>query len=202
MITVPLALVVGQAVLLVVACFVLAAAYRRLAAPAKHEHGHDQVDEAAALVGTALPDLGPVVGGDGSSSPGTLAPRLPGPGEPMVLVYVLPGCETCQGALEGLAPLVRSDGSTPPIHILSVGADSSVDAYQRFGLPIWRSSRNLSDIFGITAYPVFLAVDESGMIRAAGSVHDDEALRSYLSIGENGPAPEHSAQPITITSGP
>lgn len=202
MITVPLALVVGQAVLLVLACFVLAAAYKRLAAPAKHDHGHDQVDEAAALVGTALPDLGPVSGGDGSQRDGTAAPRTPGPGEEVVLVYVLPGCETCQAALERLAPLVRSDGSTPPVHVLSVGADSSVDAYQRFGLPIWRASRNLSDIFGITAYPVFLAVDKSGMIRAAGSVHDDEALQSYLSLGSDGPSQERSAQPITIPSKP
>jgi hypothetical protein len=122
-----------------------------------------------------LPDLGTMIAEDGSTCP---APRAPGPGAAVVEVYVLPGCETCQVALERLQAMLGTDA--PEVHLLSVGADSSIDAYRRFGLPIWRTTRNVADIFGLKAYPVFLAVDEQGMIRSAGSAHDPDALRSYL----------------------
>lgn len=194
MITVPLYLLVGQAVLVLLACWVLASAYRRLAGPDTHDHGHgNDVDEAAALAGTALPDLGPMVGPDGSTGP---PPRAPGAGDPLLLVYVLPGCETCQSALAQLEPLV--DDGSPPVHVLSVGADSTVDAYRRFGFAVWRAQKNLAEIFELTAYPVFLAVDETGMIGAAGSVHDRTALEGYVSIasGQARPTPRD----ITITS--
>lgn len=199
MITVPVYLLVGQAALLGLACFVLASAYRRLGRPveATHAHSHDD-DEAKALVGTALPDLGPVIGPDGAA---TAPPRRPGPGPAVLLVYVLPGCETCQGALERLVAVIRAAGKTPDVHVLSVGVDSSIDAYRRFGLPLWRAERNLADIFALKAYPVFLGVDETGMIRAAGSVHEPDALRSYLGL-DHPPARPRSPQQVTITGQP
>ena len=85
--------------------------------------------------------------------------------------------------------------------MLSVGADSSIDAYRRFGLPVWRAERNLADIFALKAYPVFLGVDETGMIRAAGSVHEPDALRSYLGL-DHPPAAATLAAAVTITSQP
>lgn len=197
MITVPLYLLVGQAVLVLAACYVLASAYRRLAEPAKsdHAHGRAETDEAAALVDTALPDLGPIVGPDGSARP---PPRAPGAGDPCLLVYVLPGCETCQSALGQLRSLLADDDEMPQVHVLSVGAESSVDAYRRFGFSVWRATKNLAEIFELTAYPVFLAVDGTGMIRASGSVHDRAALEGYLAIGSGRPDPR-TTQDITIT---
>lgn len=197
MITVPLYLLVGQAVLVLAACYVLASAYRRLAEPAKsdHAHGRADADEAAALVDTVLPDLGAMIGPDGSTGP---PPRAPGDGDPCVLVYVLPGCETCQSALGQLRSLVPDLDTSPRVHVLSVGAESSVDAYRRFGFPVWRATKNLAEIFELTAYPVFLAVDETGMIRAAGSVHDRAALDGYLAIGSDRPD-RRTTQDVTIT---
>ena len=199
MITVPIYLVVGQAILLALACFVLASAYRRLGKPIEHAHSDRHEDEATQLVGTALPDLGAMIAADGSSAP---APRSPGPGGPALLVYVLPGCETCQAALERLQPLLQRAGPKPDVHLLSVGAHSSVDAYRRFGLPIWRAEQNVSDIFGLKAYPVFLAVDETGMIKAAGSAHDPDTLRSYLAVGPDQPPTSGAPERITITNKP
>ena len=199
MITVPMYLLVGQVVLLGLACFVLASAYRRLGKPIEHAQSDGHEDEATQLVGTALPDLGTMIAADGSSAP---APRAPGPGKPTLLVYVLPGCETCQAALERLQPLLQRAGPRPDVHVLSVGPHSSVDAYRRFGLPIWRAEQNVSDIFGLKAYPVFLAVDETGMIKVAGSAHDPDALRSYLAAGGYQPPTSGPPQRITITSKP
>lgn len=196
MITVPMYLVVGQAALLAMACFVLASAYRRLGKPVEAAHRHHH-DEATDLIGTALPDLGVVIAADGSSAP---PPRAPGRGDPVLLIYVLPGCETCQAALERLRPMLVGT-NRPQVHLLSAGAHSSVDAYRRFDLPIWRAERNLADIFGLKAYPVFLAVDRLGMIKAAGSAHDPDALRNYLAIGDDGPT-SRPTQNITITSKP
>jgi len=199
MITVPVYLVVGQAVLLGLACFVLASAYRRLGKPIEHGHGHGPEDDATRLVGTPLPDLGEMIDADGSAAP---APRTPGAGAPVLLVYVLPGCETCQAALARLLPLLEQDGPAPAVHLLSVGAHSTVDAYRRFGLPIWRAERNLSDIFGLKAYPVFLRVDETGMIKAAGSAHDPDALRSYVAGGSDRASTSRPQQQISITGKP
>jgi hypothetical protein len=197
MITVPVYLLVGQVVLLLLACFVLASAYRRLGKPVEAAHGQGE-DEAVRLIGTPLPDLGAMIATDGSSAP---PPRTPGPGEPVLLVYVLPGCETCQAALARLEPLLGNTAHAPTVHLLSTGSHSSVDAYRRFGLPTWRAERNLADIFGLKAYPVFLAVDKHGMIKAAGSAHDPDALRSYLTVGALPPA-SGQPQPITIPNKP
>jgi hypothetical protein len=180
MIDVPTYLVVGQAALLGLACFVLASAYRRLARPADADHSHGHQDDAADLVGTPLPDLGPMIASDGSTAP---PPRMPGSGQPSLLVYVLPGCESCQTALEQLRPRLEALRNRPAVHLLSVGAPTSVDAYRRFDLPIWQAQRTISDIFDLKVYPLFLGVDADGMIRAAGSAHDPDALESYLTIG-------------------
>jgi hypothetical protein len=156
-----------------------ASAYRRLARPADADHGHGRHDAAAALVDTALPDLGPMIASDGSTAP---PPRMPGSGPAALLVYVLPGCESCQTALEQLRPRLEAMRNQPAVHLLSVGEPTSVDAYRRFDLPIWRAQRTISDIFGLKVYPLFLRVDRDGMIRAAGSAHDSDALESYLTI--------------------
>lgn len=199
MITVPMYLLIGQLALLGLACFVLASAYRRLGKPIEHDHGHGAEDEAVRLVGTALPDLGTMVAADGSAA---RPPRAPGPGAPALLVYVLPGCETCQAALERLQPLLAGTNPRPEVHLLSVGARSNLDAYRRFDLPVWRAEGSLADIFGLKAYPVFLAVDERGMIKAAGSAHDPDALRSYLDVGAPAETSPRPPQSVTITSKP
>jgi hypothetical protein len=118
----------------------------------------------------------------------------------VVEVYVLAGCEACQVALERLRPML--DDGAPDVHLLLVGVDSGIDAYHRFGLPIWRTTRNLADIFGLKAYPVFLGVDQQGMIRSAGSTHDPDALRSYLAIGSDEEPTPRPPQRITITTKP
>jgi hypothetical protein len=135
-------------------------------------------------------ELGPAVGSQaaalsylrrGSDSPQELTP---GDGMPVLLAFVDPTCPSCEelvrvlesmreaGELHGLRTLLLI--SDPPSYLQISEAFSSTEL--EIGRPAGRDGLNA---YHASATPLLVAVDSTGMVRAAGSVIRIAQVRAF-----------------------
>ena len=147
------------------------------------------------LLNRRLPPVGARSGPPGPEI-GTEAPLIEVPdvlGQPVslgstmglntLLVFLAPGCESCEIVGPGLRSISRSDESTTKLILTTGDSADSLKAYAgRHGLTAATlvASPKVELDFGLAAAPYGVAIDESGIVRAKGIVNNIEHLGSLL----------------------
>lgn len=126
-------------------------------------------------------ELGPPVGRQAATltyaRPGDPAERrlTPGDGQPLLLAFVDPTCPSCE-ELVGVLGQLQAAGELASVRTLLLISDPPSylqisDVFSSTGIEIGRPVRpaGLED-YRVSATPLLVAVDETGVVRAAGSV--------------------------------
>ena len=181
-------LVVAQWALLLALSLLVIIMYRQLARVFRQteptgDHGPPVGNKAAAIEYVRLRDDAP-----GYFVPGT---------QPALVAFVEPSCLGCEklvaaintaddlGDLAGLQVLLLM--SDPPKYIQVSAAFKSTR--QEIGRIVTRAT---IEAYHAVAAPLLVAIDASGIVQAAGAVHDLSGLRSFIQKSHL-PAPDSSA---------
>lgn len=114
-----------------------------------------------------------------------------GPGEPQFLLFVSPGCPVCREVLPGVPAVVRATNLSPRI-LVDDDDPRALAAYAgRDGGPVL-SAGALARAWGIPGTPFAIVLDETGVVRAKGTVNTleqmeglvDTAGRRHASVGD------------------
>lgn len=160
---------------------------------------HQRLPPTGASVENAGPELG------------ELAPEVPGlamTGEKSIIggpaakarmyAFIGPGCGVCDELAPALASIARSEQSAMQVILVSAESEDAPNREflrkNRLDLPLVRSSRAFA-MYGITAPPYALVLDESGVLRAKGTANHLEHLESLLNAVERGFMPRATTFP-------
>lgn len=185
-------LVVAQWALLLALSLLVIIMYRQLArvfrqAEPTGDHGPPVGNKAAAIEYVRLRDDAP-----GYFVPGT---------EPALVAFVEPSCLGCEklvaaiNTADDLGELTRLQVlllmSDPPKYIQV--SDAFKSTRQEIGRVMTRAT---IDAYHAVATPLLVAIDASGVVQAAGAVHDLSGVRSFIQRSHL-PAPDSALQVIS-----
>lgn len=106
--------------------------------------------------------------------------RIGGPGEAQFLLFVSPGCGVCEQVLPSV-PVVASAGRLKPYVLTDMDEDETRLAYanKRVGAPTL-SARFLVQRWDIPGTPYVIVLDETGVVRAKGTVNNLEQMEGLV----------------------
>ncbi len=117
---------------------------------------------------------------------------LGGAGEAQLLLFVSPGCRMCEEVLPSL-PVIASSHRLVPYIVSDLSRDETDAGYGRRDLgarlvPSAAAARS----YGVPGTPYALVVDNSGMVRAKGTVNNLEQMEGLIdSAGKRAMGPTH-----------
>jgi hypothetical protein len=156
--------------------------------------GSDKADDLGPEVDRQAPALTYISTADGQER------RLaPGEDGPSLVAFADPTCPSCEqlvgavgeltagGELDGIRALVLISDPPSYLRISDVFSGSELE----IGRP---SKRNGLDLYRVSATPLLVAIDASGVVRAAGSVTKADEVRAFAAACRP-PAPEAAFSP-------
>jgi hypothetical protein len=191
MIRIPVFLFVAQWALLGALAVLVVIMYRQLG---RLLTGSDKADYLGPEVGRQAPALTYIATADGRERP--LAPGADGP---LLVAFADPTCPSCEqlvgaigelsagGELDGIRTLVLISDPPSYLRISDVFSGSELE----IGRP---SARTGLDLYRVSATPLLVAIDASGVVRAAGSVIKAGEVRAFAAACRP-PGPEAAFSP-------
>ncbi len=156
-------------------------------------------------------ELGPPVGGKAAAltyvRPGDPAERrlTPGEGQPLLLAFVDPTCPSCED-LVGVLGQLQAAGELASLRALLLISDPPSylqisDVFSSTGIEIGRPVRPAGlEYYRVSATPLLVAVDDAGVVRAAGSVVRPAEVRAFAQSCLL-PAPEAALTVVPAVAG-
>ena len=191
MIRIPVYLFVAQWALLGALAVLVVIMYRQLG---RLLTGSDEADDLGPEIGRPAPALTYVAMADGQER--RLAPGADGP---VLVAFADPTCPSCEQLVGALGEL-SSDGELDGIRALVLISDPPSylrisEVFSGSQLEIGRPARRSGlDSYRVTATPLLVAIDASGVVRAADSVIKASDVRAFAAACRP-PAPETSLSP-------
>ena len=113
-------------------------------------------------------------------------------GRKRLLLFVLPGCPACPGALAALQAIVQKDPSLMALAIVSGPEPESNRQYakdQQVRFPLLTAlAHPLDDVYQVRLFPFLFALDEQGAILAKGLATDENVRELYLHLVRHVPS--------------
>lgn len=188
MIRIPVYLFAAQWVLLGALAVLVVIMYRQLG---RLLTGSDKADDLGPEVGRQAPALTYMATADGQER------RLaPGEDGPVLVAFADPTCPSCED-LVGAVGELSSDGELEGIRTLVLISDPPSylrisDVFSGSQLEIGRPTRRSGlDSYRVSATPLLVAIDASGVVRAAGSVIKPGEVRAFAAACR--PRPQEAA---------
>ncbi len=102
--------------------------------------------------------------------------QIGGAGEAQLVLFSSPGCRVCEQVLPGLAPVAASH-SLRPLLVADLGLEETTRAYRARGLkfPVVPGV-DLVQRYRVPGTPYVVVLDDSGVVRAKGTVNNLEQL--------------------------
>jgi methylamine dehydrogenase accessory protein MauD len=109
--------------------------------------------------------------------------HIGGPGRAQLLLFVSPGCMTCEQVLPGVSA-VADKGRLTPFVLTDVDAHESARTlrHKRLGVPVVPASE-AARTYEVPGTPYLVMLDERGIVRAKGTVNNLEQMEGLIDTG-------------------
>jgi methylamine dehydrogenase accessory protein MauD len=106
--------------------------------------------------------------------------RIGGPGGGQLVLFVSPDCPICREVLPGVPAAARA-GRLEPLVVTDAGEPEAVATYTRAGVgaPVV-AGPGMGDRYGVPGTPYAIVLDETGMVRAKGTVNNLEQVEGLV----------------------
>ncbi|MFN2390029.1 MAG: methylamine dehydrogenase accessory protein MauD [Actinomycetota bacterium] len=132
-----------------------------------------EMDDEGPPLGEVLPPV-EVTAADGRPA------VIGGPGEDRLLLFVSPGCRTCEDVLPALPAIARAHDLDPYV-VTDLDAAETASAYRdhRLGAPLIAGVAAVRP-YDIPGTPYLLVVGDDGIVRAKGTVNNLEQMEGLV----------------------